>query len=96
MAKARTQASTRRFGLALVQFGPKKGDVDANFQRIGEAFDALASDKKRSLPDVIVFPEATLSGYFVEGGVHEVALPAKTALERLHKIAKAKQFGWLE
>jgi len=77
-----SSAAPRPQRLALVQFAPRKGDVDANLGVIGEAFEALAQDAE-PLPDVIVFPEAALSGYFVEGAVREVAMPARDALERL-------------
>jgi predicted amidohydrolase len=77
--------------LALVQFAPRKGDVDANIALIGDAFKTLAADRQ-PLPDVVVFPETSLSGYFVEGGVREVAVPATEALVRLNAIA-AKACG---
>ena len=77
--------------IALVQFAPRKGDIDANLSLIGEALSALEADRK-PFPDVVVFPEASFSGYFVEGGVREVALPAKEAATRLNKHA-AKACG---
>lgn len=76
----------RRFSIALVQYAPVKGNVEANLSRIGDALKALAKSKQ-PFPDVVVFPEAALSGYFVEGGVREVALSATTALERLNAVA---------
>ena len=86
---ARKPTPATRVSLALVQFAPRKGDVDANVAAIGDALDALASDDE-PFPDVVVFPEACLSGYFVEGGVRDVALPAEEALKRLHAIAKKR------
>ena len=74
--------------LALVQFAPRKGDVEANFERIKQVFGALLHDRE-SFPDVIVFPEASLSGYFVEGGVRDVAQPANKVVARLQTIAAA-------
>ena len=79
-------ASTKRFGLALVQFAPRKGDLDANLRSIGEAFETLASSRG-GFPNVVVFPEASLSGYFVEGGVRDVSLRARDAFKRLQKVA---------
>jgi predicted amidohydrolase len=73
--------------LALVQFAPRKGDVNANLERIEQVFAALRHDKE-GFPSVVVFPEASLSGYFVEGGVAEVALSAQAALKRLNKAAQ--------
>jgi predicted amidohydrolase len=88
---AKTSRGGQRVSLALVQFAPRKGDVDANLRSIGDALTALARDKK-PFPDVVVFPEASLSGYFVEGGVREVALSAGEAAERLNAVA-AKACG---
>ncbi len=82
-------AHARKFELALVQFAPRKGDVDANFAAIGDAFAALAAEGAE-FPDVVVFPEAALSGYFVEGGVRDVSLTAREAFGRLVKLAKAR------
>jgi predicted amidohydrolase len=83
----RAGAQRQTVSLALVQFAPRKGDVDANVERIEQVFAALRHDKE-GFPSVIVFPEACLSGYFVEGGVAEVALKASTVLKRLGKAAQ--------
>jgi len=88
---ARVPKSGRPFGLALVQFAPTKGDIEANIAAIGEAFAELKRDRA-PFPDVIVFPEACLSGYFVEGAVREVALTADDLLARLRTSA-AKTLG---
>jgi predicted amidohydrolase len=77
----------RRRSLALVQFAPRKGDLDANLAHLRQAFTELAEDGSR-YPDVVVFPETSLSGYFVEGGVHEIAMPASDMLERLNEQAR--------
>lgn len=52
--------------VALCQVKPRKGAVEANAALVREA---LPTDA-----DVAVFPETVLSGYFVEGAAHEVAL----------------------
>ncbi|MDQ8153021.1 MAG: NAD+ synthase [Gemmatimonadota bacterium] len=58
--------------LAIAQFRPKKGDVAANLARMGEILaQAAAMDPP---PQVVQFPEAILSGYFVEGGIRESAM----------------------
>jgi NAD+ synthetase len=57
--------------LAIAQFRPAKGDVAANLSRMGEVLAQAAALPDR--PDVVQFPETVLSGYFVEGGVREVA-----------------------
>ncbi len=66
------------FTVGLVQFKPRKADVAANLERIVASVDASARKH-----DVLVFPEASLSGYFLEGGVQEVALAASDLAERL-------------
>ncbi len=73
--------------LALVQFAPRKGDVNANFERVEQVFEALRHDTE-GFPSIVVFPEASLSGYFVEGGVAEVALKASAVHKRLGKAAQ--------
>jgi NAD+ synthase (glutamine-hydrolysing) len=57
--------------IAVVQFAPRKGDVSANLGRLGELLADATADAPR--PDVVHFAETVLSGYFVEGGVREVA-----------------------
>jgi len=58
--------------VALVQTKPHKGRYAENLRDAGEAFAQLAGDA----PDLLVLPEAGLTGYFLEGGVYDVALPA--------------------
>ena len=60
--------------LAIAQFRPRKGDVQGNLRRVGEVLAQAAALDPR--PHVVQFPETTLSGYFVEGGVREIALTA--------------------
>ncbi|HNP72284.1 MAG TPA: NAD+ synthase [Kouleothrix sp.] len=60
--------------IAIAQLRPKKGDYDANIARLGAIFAQLAALDPQ--PDVLVLPETFLSGYFLEGGVREVARPA--------------------
>ena len=60
--------------LAIVQAKPRKGDVAANLAELGDVFSQLAAEP---VPyDLIVLPEAALTGYFLEGGVYELAFPA--------------------
>ena len=60
--------------LALVQFKPRKGDVSGNLVRMRKV---LADESGHA--DVVVFPEAAPSGYFLEGGVAEAALTTDVA-----------------
>lgn len=73
---------------ALVQFKPQKGDVARNVAAIGEIFAQLAGDA-----DLIVFPEAALTGYFLEGAVYELARDAgsmATLLDEQWRAAGAR------
>jgi predicted amidohydrolase len=83
--------SSKTLDLALVQFAPRKGDLKANLAALADAFATLKRDRA-GLADVVVFPETCLSGYFVEGGVRELALPAHEAL-RLVNASAAKACG---
>ena len=62
----------------LVQFRPKKADVEANLGRIREFVSEAAGTH-----DVLVFPEASLTGYFLQGGVLETALDVAEVVEGL-------------
>jgi len=67
--------------LALIQFRPQKGNLVANLARIETIFGQLLDLDVR--PDVVVLPEAALTGYFLEGGVRDLALPVTTLFEHL-------------
>ncbi|MGH7655370.1 MAG: NAD(+) synthase, partial [Gemmatimonadaceae bacterium] len=60
--------------IAIAQFRPRKGDVQGNLRRVGEVLAQAAALEPR--PQVVQFPETALSGYFVEGGVREMAMTA--------------------
>jgi NAD+ synthetase len=64
----------RSIHLVVVQFKPRKGDYVANLARLAGIFSQIDSLDPR--PDVAVFPETALTGYFVEGGVRDIALTA--------------------
>ena len=57
--------------VGLAQFKPTKAAVEANLARIR----AVVEDQAGAV-DIMVFPEAALSGYFLEGGVAEAARSA--------------------
>ena len=62
--------------LALSQFRPTKGEYQENVARIGVVIGQAAQlDPK---PDLVILPETATSGYFVEGGVKELAVTAGT------------------
>jgi N-carbamoylputrescine amidase len=69
------------FTVAVAQMAPKKADLKANLSRVGEAVSLAVKEGA----DVVVFPETAICGYFLEGGVTEVAVPAKVLAEELGK-----------
>ncbi len=60
--------------LAIVQFKPRKGDYKSNLARLPKVFSQLGALDPR--PQVAVFAETALTGYFVEGGVRDLAMTA--------------------
>jgi NAD+ synthase (glutamine-hydrolysing) len=64
----------RSIHLVVVQFKPRKGDYTANIERLAGIFSQIDALEPR--PDVAVFAETALTGYFVEGGVRDVAMSA--------------------
>ncbi len=76
--------------VALCQFRPSKGSLAANLDQIERVFGMVATAP--SPPDVLVFPEAMLTGYFLEGGVRDLAVTADVVFEELksrHARSKA-------
>src|SRR5436853_6455466 len=76
--------------LAIAQIRPTKGEYAANVQRIGGVLAQLG--KLQPAVDLVVFPETATSGYFVEGGVRDVAVTAGTLFRDLtlqHEAAQA-------
>src|SRR3989442_16016370 len=67
--------------IALSQFRPTKGEYAQNVARIGGVITQAAQLNPK--PDLVVFPETATSGYFVEGGVKELAVTAGTLAQDL-------------
>lgn len=74
-----------RFTAAAVQIAPRKGDVEANLAQMSAAIHRCAAEGA----DLIVFPEASLTGYFLEGGVAEVAVTAEEIAGRLRDVVRS-------
>jgi len=60
--------------LAIVQFRPRKGAYASNIARMGNLLARAATLTPR--PAVVQFPETAATGYFVEGGVRDLAVTA--------------------
>lgn len=73
-----------RLSVACVQFAPFKARVDDNLARIGETIADVAAQGV----DLVVFPEASTTGYFLEGGVLECSLSAESLIARLAAICR--------
>jgi predicted amidohydrolase len=70
--------------LATLQFAPRKGEYAENLQRLGAIFAQLDGVSPR--PDILHLPEAALTGYFLEGGVRELAVTAGTLAATLQRL----------
>jgi N-carbamoylputrescine amidase len=57
--------------VAIVQMKPAKGRYEENLRSGGEAFAAVGPRT-----ELVVFPEAAFTGYFLEGAVYDLALSA--------------------
>lgn len=69
------------FQLACAQTAPKKGDLKWNLDEIS----AIIGQASAEGVDLILFPEASTSGYFLEGGVLESSLTGDQLKNELQK-----------
>jgi N-carbamoylputrescine amidase len=69
--------------LAIAQVKPRKGDLARNLASLGEIFAQLAAG---DVPDLIVLPEAALTGYFLEGAVYDLALDKEDLAARIARL----------
>ena len=69
--------------LAIAQVRPRKGAYRDNLCRLGRMFREAAGWPVP--PGLIVAPESALTGYFLEGGVRDLALPAERLFEDLSR-----------
>ncbi len=67
--------------LAILQTKPRKGEIAANLAQLGAAFAQLAAEARPY--DLVVLPEAALTGYFLEGAVYESSFEAHVLAERI-------------
>jgi len=79
--------------LAIAQLRPHKGAYEENLCRLGALFREAGGWAEP--PDLVVAPETALTGYFLEGGVRDLAVSADHLfddLARQHSDAKAPPF----
>ena len=67
--------------LGIAQFRPRKAAYRENLARVGDLFRSLA-DRPDPI-DLLALPETAVSGYFLEGGVRELAVTAEALHESL-------------
>jgi predicted amidohydrolase len=70
---------------ALLQTKPAKGQYARNLAEAEVAFAQLTADP----PDLVVLPEAGLTGYFLEGAVYDLALSAQDFARDLARAWRA-------
>ncbi len=73
--------------VVAAQTKPQKGNYAANLDAIGAVFAQL--DEGVARPDLVVFPETALTGYFLEGGVLELARSAEDVYADLLSVFRA-------
>ena len=74
--------------LAVAQFSPKKGDYAGNLSRLGDLF--VQADALQPRPQLLTLPESALTGYFLEGGVRDVAITAGALARDLNDLYRAR------
>ena len=73
---------------AVLQFRPEKSRLRESLARLRAHLEAL----RPHAPQVVVLPEAALTGYFLQGGVRELALTRHELLELL--VGVYEKVGW--
>ena len=73
---------------AIAQIKPKKGDYEYNLARVGDLFAQLEADAPQT--GVLVLPETVLTGYFLEGGVRDVARTQEQLFDDLLRTYRAR------
>ena len=70
--------------IAVAQLGSRKGDYAGNLDRLREVFARIDALDPR--PTLLCLPETALTGYFLEGGVRDVAITAGTLARDLDRV----------
>lgn len=70
--------------VSLAQLRPRKGRYAENLARLGEMFREAAL--LPTPPGLIIGPESALTGYFLEGGVRDLALEAERLFDDLARV----------
>lgn len=78
-----TPEPRQRLHVLLAQIKPKKADYKHNLGLIGDLFARM--DRDRIEADVLCLPETAMSGYFLQGGVRDVAVTQQTLFHDLQR-----------
>ena len=70
--------------VSLAQLRPRKGRYAENLARLGEMF--REAGRLPAPPGLIVAPESALTGYFLEGGVRDLAIEAERLFDDLARV----------
>ncbi len=74
----------RVFQIGILQLKPAKGKRAQNLEHLKNAMQELLDSGEK--PDVLVLPESALTGYFLQGGVRELAVTRDQLFEELEDI----------
>ena len=74
------------FRVACAQFAPSKARVDENLDSVAE----IILQAQEEGAELVVLPETSTSGYFLEGGVLEVAMTQESLARRLGDRLRGK------
>lgn len=67
---------------------PYKGDYKRNLSSLGDLFEQL--EEETPYPDILTLPETALSGYFLEGGVRDIAISREELFSDLLKLYRER------
>lgn len=70
--------------LSIAQFEPRKAAPEDSLESIGDVLRRATSGDRPA--DLVLFPESSLTGYDLEGGVRECARPAEWVDRRLREL----------
>ena len=73
--------------IAIVQFRPRKANPEASVRRLTDVLGRVAG--LDPVPELLLFPETSLTGYFLEGGVADHAWPVARVLDALQSAYDA-------
>jgi N-carbamoylputrescine amidase len=72
--------------VGIVQFSPDKGKLDGNLDRIAEHLVQCSNEGIQ----LAIFPETCTTGYFLEGGVLELAISSESLAQKLNDRVQGK------